>query len=78
MADGIDARASREEPFERPIQFLIGEGRQIVASLHPLGGVEHPELEAAGAGVHDEHLHPVSLAVSREACHLDPRGDHRP
>jgi hypothetical protein len=66
---GRDLGSGGEEPAERPLQVVVGDRGQIVASLHVLGGVQEPELEAARAGVDDEDVHRVSLVGPSGACH---------
>jgi hypothetical protein len=69
MADGRDLWGGGEEPAQRLLQVVVGDGGQIIASLQVLGIVEEPELEAARARVDDEDVHRVSLVVSSGACH---------
>jgi hypothetical protein len=76
MPDGRDLWSRGEEPAQRPLQLVVGNRWQIVASLQVLGSVEEPELEAARARVHDEDVHLVSLVGPIGACHPGrPPGD---
>jgi hypothetical protein len=77
VADGIDADGRGQEASEHPVQ-VVGDRRQIVASLHAIRGVEDPELEAARSRVHHQNVHRVSLAVPSWSCHPSAVGDRRP